>query len=67
MLEDLIWTTVWTGVLLIVPAWQIFGRAGFSSKLSLVIFVPAIGPLFALFWLAFARWPAEETAGTGAG
>lgn len=43
-----------------VPAWNIFTRAGFHPALSLLIFVPFVGPFIALLVLAFCRWPRLE-------
>jgi hypothetical protein len=51
-----------TVLLLIVPVWRIFRRAGFHPALSLLMFLPVIGiPLVALL-LAFLRWPAVVRA-----
>jgi hypothetical protein len=51
-----------TALLLIVPMWRIFRRAGFSPALSLLIFVPGFGFLIATLLLAFRRWPAVTAA-----
>jgi hypothetical protein len=49
-------------LLLIVPVWRIFRRAGFHPALSLLIFLPGFGiPTVALL-LAFRRWPAATPA-----
>lgn len=45
------------GVLFALPLWRIFARAGYSPKLSLLAFIPHIGILIVLLFLAFARWP----------
>jgi len=47
------------GLLVITPFWRIFKRAGFTPWLSLLMLVP-LANFFALYYLAFARWP-EET------
>jgi hypothetical protein len=47
-------------VILVVPFWQIFKRAGFSPWLSLVMFIPVVN-LVALYMLAFASWPALKS------
>lgn len=50
------------GLLLIVPLWRIFERAGFTPMLSLFVFVPFLGPFIVAAILAFARWPnGDET------
>jgi hypothetical protein len=46
--------------LLLVPSWKIFGKAGFAPAWALLIFVPGIGGLAILLFLAFRRWPATE-------
>lgn len=47
-------------LLVIIPTWRIFRRAGFSGALSLFHLVPAIGTLLVMAILAFAAWPAGE-------
>ena len=44
-------------LILVVPAWRIFQRAGFAPALSLLVFIPGLGALIATLILAFARWP----------
>lgn len=41
----------------IIPYWKIFGKAGFSGALSLLMFVP-LANIIILYYLAFAEWPA---------
>ena len=47
-------------LLLVIPTWRIFVRAGFSGALSLLHFVPVVGLLVILAILAFSDWPAGE-------
>jgi hypothetical protein len=47
-------------LLLIVPTWRIFVRAGFSGALSLLHLVPVVGLLVIMAILAFSDWPAGE-------
>ena len=50
--------------IIIIPAWQICKKAGFSPWLSLMILVP-FGGLVLLYVLAFAQWrvvPAPQAA-----
>ena len=61
MVLDLIWFGVGAGLLLGLPLWRIFGRAGFRPYLSLLVFVPILGVLIVLFWLALVPWPAVAT------
>lgn len=50
---------VFVGLLLILPFWMIFKKAGFSKWLSLTMIVPVLG-IIALFYLAFAEWPIQK-------
>ncbi len=45
-------------VLMIVPLWRVYGRAGLTPGLSLLFAVPVAGPLVVLLLLAFNDWPA---------
>ncbi len=46
-------------VLVVVPFWQIFTKAGYSGWLSLLMLVPLVN-LITLWFLAFSSWPALE-------
>ena len=52
------------GLIFFYPAWRILGRAGFSSWLALLVFLPGLGFLILAVMLAFVRWP---VAGDGGG
>ena len=43
-------------ILVLVPYWRIFGKAGFSSALSLLMIIPLVN-IVMLYFLAFADWP----------
>lgn len=43
-------------VLIIIPFWFAFKKAGLSPWLSLLTLIPGIGFLLTLYILAFARW-----------
>ena len=47
-------------LVLIIPTWRIFTRAGFSGALSLFHLVPVIGLFIVMAILAFSDWPAGE-------
>ncbi|MDA8232595.1 MAG: hypothetical protein M0006_14770 [Magnetospirillum sp.] len=47
-------------IVLVVPLWRVFGRAGLNPALSVLIFLPLIGFLVVLFLLALMRWPTTE-------
>lgn len=51
------------GVLLVIPSWRIFRRAGLDPWISLVVLVPGIGMTIALAVLAFVDWPAASGNG----
>jgi len=40
--------------------WRIFAKAGYNGALSLLNFIPAVGPLICMIILAFGRWPIED-------
>ena len=53
--------SVFISIVVIIPYWFIFKKAGFSPFLALLMFVPLIN-IIMLYFLAFARWnvvPAE--------
>ncbi len=47
------------GLLVILPYWKIFSKAGFSGWLSLTLLVPILN-LIMLFYPAFAEWPVHR-------
>jgi uncharacterized protein (DUF983 family) len=49
------------GTVLVIPYWQIFKKAGFSSWLSLLMFIPLIN-LGMIYYLAFAKWPNRSSS-----
>ena len=48
-----------TCVLVILPFWKIFSKAGFSGWLSLTQVVPILN-FVVLFYIAFKDWPAQR-------
>ncbi len=44
------------GVIVILPFWKIFAKAGFPGALSLTQIVPILN-VIVLFYVAFAEWP----------
>ncbi|MDP1748470.1 MAG: hypothetical protein Q8L22_03350 [Reyranella sp.] len=49
-------------LVLIIPTWRIFVRAGFSGALSLFHLVPLIGSFIVMAVLAFSTWPNGEAS-----
>jgi len=49
-------------LLLIVPLWMIYKKAGKNPAFSLFLFIPYLGLLIVAIILAFSRWPATESA-----
>jgi hypothetical protein len=47
------------GVVVILPFWKIFAKAGFPGALSLTQIVPILN-IIVLFYLAFAEWPVHR-------
>jgi|GEM_PF-1524876 len=43
-------------ILLVLPFWKIFSKAGFSGWWSLFIPIPPIN-LFVIYYFAFSKWP----------
>ncbi len=47
------------GVVLVVPYWKIFKRAGWPGPVALLMLLPFVN--FVLLWIvAFKRWPGDE-------
>jgi heme/copper-type cytochrome/quinol oxidase subunit 4 len=55
-------TFIITVILTVIPTWRIVRRTGFNPALSLLIIIPAIGPLILLIVLAFGNWPSLKTS-----
>lgn len=49
-------------LILVVPFWQIFKKAGFSAWLSLLMLIPLVN-LCMLYFLGFAQWPSLRRKG----
>jgi len=49
-------------LLLVVPLWVIYKKAGKNPAFSLFLFIPFLGFLIVGIILAFSRWPATEPA-----
>ena len=45
------------GLILIIPFWRLFSKAGYSGWWSLLIVIPLVN-LITLYVLAFSDWPA---------
>jgi hypothetical protein len=43
-------------LVVVLPYWKIFGKAGFSSWFSVLMVIPVVN-IAMLFFLAFAEWP----------
>ena len=60
MLVPLVTCSVITGLCIVFPFWRIFGKAGFSGALALLMFIPVVN-IGMVFFLAFSRWPSLES------
>jgi hypothetical protein len=49
-------------VIIVIPFWKIFEKAGFPPALSLLVLIP-IANLVAIYFVAFARWPNRPSSG----
>jgi hypothetical protein len=45
------------GLILVIPFWQLFSKAGYSGWWSLLMLVPLVN-LLTLYVFAFSSWPA---------
>jgi hypothetical protein len=46
-------------IVIVVPFWKIFEKAGFPPALSLIMLIP-IANVVALYFVAFASWPGQH-------
>lgn len=46
-------------IVLVVPYWKIFSKAGFSGWLSLTLLIPFVN-LLVPYYLAFSKWPIHK-------
>ena len=53
----IIYMVVFIVVLVVWPFWRIFDKAGYPGIMSLLMIIPIFN-VIALFFLAFAQWPA---------
>jgi hypothetical protein len=44
------------GIIIVLPFWKIFTKAGFPGPLSILMLIPFVQILM-IFFLAFAEWP----------
>ena len=47
------------GLVLILPCWRIFTKAGFPGPLALTLLVPVLN-IVVLFYVAFTDWPTQR-------
>jgi type VI protein secretion system component VasK len=46
-------------LIVLIPYWKIFGKAGFSPALSLLMVIPLVN-IAMLYYLAFSDWPSHR-------
>lgn len=56
---DPLYVAVIVGLLVVVPLWRVFRRAGFAPAWSLLAMLPYLGVPICLALLAVRRWPAD--------
>jgi hypothetical protein len=49
-------------VIVVIPFWKIFEKAGFPAAMSLLMLIPVVN-LIAIYFVAFAQWPSRPTRG----
>jgi hypothetical protein len=47
------------GLIIVVPFWKIFQKAGFNSMLAILMIIPVVN-LLTVYYLAFTEWPASK-------
>jgi len=47
------------GIVIVLPNWKIFSKAGFSGWWSLLMIVPVVNVLLE-YYLAYAEWPIQR-------
>ncbi|MBD3237574.1 MAG: hypothetical protein GF330_12780 [Candidatus Eisenbacteria bacterium] len=52
--DNILWFIV-ISILVIIPNWQIFKKAGFDPRLSLLVVVPIVN-ICLIYYVAFSRW-----------
>jgi len=57
-----LWMVVMT-VVVILPFWFIFSKAGYSKWLSLLMVLPLVNVIL-LYFLAFSKWPSLGNSNT---
>jgi len=50
-----LWTVI-MGLIIVIPFWKIFQKAGFNAMLSILMLIPFVN-LIMIFYLAFTEWP----------
>lgn len=53
------------GAFLTFCYWRILSRAGLQPWAALLVFVPFVGQILLVTWLAFGRWPAVDDRASG--
>ncbi|HVP58125.1 MAG TPA: hypothetical protein VMU02_08500 [bacterium] len=51
-----VWMLI-VGIIMIIPFWKIFQKAGLTPALSILMIIPLIN-LVMIYYLAFTDWPA---------
>ncbi len=54
------WTALLFLMVLFIPFWLIFRRAGLGAWWSLAVFIPHIGPIACLVLLAASDWKLDQ-------
>jgi hypothetical protein len=49
-------------VIVVIPFWKIFQKAGFPPAFSLLMLIPIVN-VVAIYFVAFAQWPNQPRGG----
>lgn len=53
---------IFMAIVIVIPFWRIFGKAGYSKWLGLLMVIPLVN-VITLYWLAFSTWPRQREQG----
>ena len=59
-MEELVIEIIAQAVLLLYPAWRIYGKAGLNPAISLTVLIPGLGILIAALILVFSKWQVQS-------
>jgi len=64
-MSELLIQGILIALIIILAAWKICKKAGFSPYLSLIVFIPLLGPVILMLILSFLNWPVVKKKASG--